>query len=73
MNLSQFFQEASGKPSSVRLVSAVLALVVVGTWAYVSIMKQELQALDFGQVAIGLGGLAGKVWQKGKESDGLSG
>ncbi|MDY7000949.1 MAG: hypothetical protein SVS15_04105, partial [Thermodesulfobacteriota bacterium] len=62
--LTKIIQEAGGKPSLVRVVSLLLAVVVVGTWAEVSIVKQALQPLDWSQVALALGGIGVKAWQK---------
>ena len=67
--LAKVIQEASGKPSLMRVVSLLLAVVIVGTWAEVSIAKQALQPLEWSQVALALGGIGVKAWQKGKESN----
>ena len=59
----------SGKPSTMRGVTWFVAIVVVGTWSWVSMSKLELQPISSEQLALVLGPIAAKAWQRGKESD----
>jgi len=57
-----------GNQSAMRGMTCGIVSIVVLTWAYVSIIKQELQPLDVEQVTLVLGALGAKAWQKGKEN-----
>lgn len=67
--LAKIFTDDGGNPSSVRLVSAISSLAVVGTWAYTSIQTLTIQPLDLSAAAVALGSLGLKVLQKGKENE----
>ena len=70
MNLSNFLKESNGDESSMRLLVAFVVVVVISTWAYVSITTKALAPLQWEQVGAVLGALIAKAWQKGKESGG---
>lgn len=61
------FSESSGKPSTSRMLSAFVCLIVMGCWAYVSIKRVELQPLSAEQVAMVLGAMGLKVFQRARE------
>lgn len=63
------FSEGNGRPSSTRALSAFVVLALVGTWTSVSWRKNELQKMDPEHVALVVGVLGVKVWQRGKEND----
>ena len=54
--------------STMRVCSALCVVVVLGTWAAVSIQQKALQPLTAEQTAIVLGALGIKAWQRGVES-----
>jgi len=65
---SQLFAEpGNGKPSSTRVLSALVCVLVMGVWAEVSVKKNELQPLSGEQVAMVIGAMGLKVWQRGRE------
>lgn len=61
--LLQFLSGPSGKTSSMRVMSCFVVVVVVGTWAWVSIRKEALQPMDPEQMGLVLGVLGFKVYQ----------
>lgn len=66
--LSQIISESNGDPSTMRVVTLLGTLGIIGTWIFESISKGVL--LPFGadmQTAIGIL-ISGKVFQKGKEA-----
>jgi len=71
MNISQFIKmflsENDGTPSSIRVVSTIVPLVVVGVWAYICVKQGQLVTPDWEDIAMLVGLPAAKVWQKGKE------
>lgn len=66
--LLQTVSGMDGSPSTMRVLTALITLAVVGAWAYVSIVKKELQPLSAEQVSIVLGALGLKAYQRGKET-----
>lgn len=62
------FLSENGDVSTIRLVTIGIPLIFMGVWAYVSVIKQELQPLDIEQVGLIMAALAAKVVQKGKEN-----
>ena len=70
--LTQMLAEHSGKPSTSRMLSVVVALVVVGCWAWISIHTSTLQPLSIEQLTLALGPMGFKVYQRGRESSTLT-
>ena len=54
--------------STMRVCSVLVVCAVLGAWAWVSISRAELQPLSTEQVAMVLGALGIKAWQRGKET-----
>ena len=71
-NLLGVITGPSGKVSNMRVISLLVPIVVVATWAHVSISKMELQPLTDWQVMLALGPVLAKAWQRGRESSELS-
>lgn len=65
--LLQAVSGMDGSPSTMRIVTVFVTLAIIGSWAYVSIVKKELQPLSAEQVAMVLGALGLKAYQRGKE------
>jgi hypothetical protein len=65
---AEIFAERSGKVSNTRVITMFVCVCVIGTWALVSIEKLELQELSAEQVAMVLGAMGLKAWQRGKET-----
>lgn len=57
-----------GSPSTIRTLTAIVVLFVIGTWTIVSIRTNQLQPLTIEQVSIVLGAMGIKAWQRGKET-----
>jgi len=68
MNLTNFLKEDNGNESSMRALVAFIVVVVIATWAYVSITTKAIAPLNWEQVGAVLGALMAKAWQKGKEA-----
>jgi ribose/xylose/arabinose/galactoside ABC-type transport system permease subunit len=68
--LAAMFSEAGGAPSSTRALAAMVTVCVVGTWAAVSLRKNELQPMSAELVMLVGVALCAKVWQRGKEGNG---
>lgn len=62
-----FCESGSGRPSSMRAMSALVCVTIVGVWAAVSVERRELQPLSPEQTMLVLGALGVKAWQRGKE------
>ncbi len=65
--LTETLSGNDGSPSTMRVLTSLIVLGVIGAWATVSIQKHELQTLSPEHVAIVLGALGLKAWQRGKE------
>jgi hypothetical protein len=65
--LKAMLSENNGNPSSIRLVGVLGPLIVLGTWAYISISTGEMVTPEGWDMLMLLGLPAAKVWQKGKE------
>ena len=55
-----------------RFAMVFIVVVVLGTWAWVSIQKGELQSIDTEVMGIVLGALGIKAYQRGNEQLGAS-
>lgn len=53
--------------STMRVCAVLVVLMVMCTWAAVSIQKGEMQALSIEQIALVLGVLGVKAFQRGQE------
>lgn len=67
MKFLEMFQGMDGSTSGMRVLTAICVVSVMFVWAQVSIHKGELQPLSYEQVAIVLGSLGIKAYQRGKE------
>lgn len=65
--LTQMLSSTDGDPSTMRIITLIGSLLIIGTWAFSSIKTGVLQPMDTGVLAA-LGVLiGGKVLQKGQE------
>lgn len=67
--LTQMLSGMSGEPSTMRVLTTIVVVAIMGAWLVVSIQKNELQPLSYEQVGVVLGALGLKAWQRGKEGD----
>lgn len=67
MKFLEMFQGMDGSTSSIRVLTALCVGVVMLVWADISITKGEMQPFSYEQVAIVLGSLGIKAYQRGKE------
>ena len=65
--MKAILSDNAGNPSSMRLVVALVVLIQVGTWAYVSVKTVSLAPMDWQQIMAILGPLGIQMTQKGKE------
>jgi hypothetical protein len=68
-----FFREANGDLSAMRLMTALVILIMLLTWAYTVIATRTWIPLDVGDAVVILGSLFAKAYQKGKEEEGDAG
>lgn len=59
--------ESDGNPSTMRFATVLIALTIMAGWLYVTVKTATLQPLTTEQVAMVLGALGIKAWQRGKE------
>lgn len=57
----------SGKPSTMRMATLSIVVAVLGTWSYVSVVKQELQILPESVVVVVVAALGSKLAQRSVE------
>ncbi len=67
--LKMLLSEDNGNPSTMRVVVALVVLIMVGTWAYVSISNKALAPMSVEEVGLMLGAMGIKAFQKGKEAN----
>lgn len=67
--LKSAFSEASGKPSSHRMLVGLSCVTVMGVWAFVSVSKKDIQPLGTEPAMIVLGGLGISAYKRGKEGN----
>jgi len=65
--LTALVAEGDGSPSTMRVATLLIVVVVMGVWAYTSVQAGTLQPLSTEQVSAVLGALGIKAWQRGKE------
>ncbi len=65
--VQQVFQEDNGNTSSMRVLTALIVLVVLGNWTYFNVTTGSMVAFDLNDVMVMLAPLGVKAWQKGKE------
>jgi len=65
--LARILSEDNGNPSSMRMITALICLIVMLTWSYTCIKQGQLLPLDIEQIGLVLGALGLKTFQKGKE------
>ena len=66
--LKGLFSEDNGNSSMMRVVVAVVVFVIVGTWSQHCILSGELVGFDYEEVALLIGLMGVKAYQKGKEA-----
>ncbi len=66
--IAKALAESDGNPSTMRIATLMISGVILAGWLYVTIKTAVLQPLGTEQVALVLGALAAKGWQRGKES-----
>ena len=66
--LKEMLSEDNGNLSMMRVVSTIIPLIIVGTWAWISITNGQLVSFDIPDVIAVLGPLGAKAYQKGKET-----
>jgi hypothetical protein len=54
--------------STMRVCALLVVVVMVGTWATVSIQQKVLQPISVEQMGLVLGAMGIKAWQRGKEN-----
>ncbi len=62
----KLFHDDAGKPSSIRFVSIVIPVVIVGMWIYQCILNNTLISFGWEDVMAIVGLPAAKAYQKGK-------
>jgi hypothetical protein len=65
--LKEMLSESGGGLSTMRIVISVVIFVIVGTWAQHCIRTETLVGFDYEEVAMVIGLLGVKAYQKGKE------
>jgi hypothetical protein len=65
--IKSILSDNAGNPSSMRLVVALVVLIQVCTWAFVSIKSGTLAPLSWEQITAIVGPLGVQANQKGKE------
>ena len=66
-NLKEMLSEKNGQVSTMRVVASVIPLIIILTWAFISIKTGRLVSFDLPDVAaLGLP-LVAKAYQRGKE------
>ena len=68
MNLISILHGPSGKISAMRGMSIITVLTILSVWAYVSIMKLQMQTFDETTLAMFAVAFGGKLLQRGKET-----
>jgi len=59
--------EDNGNLSSMRILTALVVVVVLGNWTYINVTTGVLHGFDWQDLGVILGPLGAKTWQKGKE------
>lgn len=67
--LEGFFQEDNGNSSCMRMIAGIGSLLIIGTWAYMSIKTGTLISWGMKDVSVLMTLLGAKVWQKEKEEN----
>lgn len=67
--LTRTLSESDGNPSTMRLATLLIVAASMAAWTFTSIKSGVLQPLSSEQVALVLGALAAKGWQRKNESD----
>jgi len=64
---SSLFKEKNGELSTMRILTAFVVFTTVGTWCALSIMQGKFLEMPVDQIALVLGALGFKAWQRGRE------
>ena len=65
--MTGYLNDPAGQPSAMRLLTAVVVLALLGTWSVTVIRAGQWIPLDSGTVALILGCLGIKAWQRRSE------
>lgn len=65
--LREMLSEENGQLSTMRVISSIIPLIIVGTWALVSIKNNQLISFDLNDVLALSVPLGAKAYQRGKE------
>lgn len=63
----QMFSEDSGSLSSMRVLSGVVVVTVLGTWSIHCLQNNVLVGFDYQDIGLVLGALGAKAYQKKNE------
>lgn len=66
--IARTLAESDGNPSTMRMATMLIVCAILAGWLYVTIKTAALQPLSPEHVAMVLGTLGIKGWQRGKES-----
>ena len=66
--LAKALAESDGNPSTMRLATVLIAGAIIAGWLYVTVKTAIIQPLTPEHVAMVLGSLGIKAWQRGKET-----
>jgi len=65
--INKTFSEDNGNPSSMRLITFIIIVVVLFNWTYHNIQTGTISALSYQEILALLGPLGIKAYQKGSE------
>ena len=63
----QMFSENNGELSSMRVLSGIVVVTVLGTWAIHCLQNNVLVGFDYQDIGLVLGALGAKAYQKKNE------
>ena len=67
-SLKQMFSEDNGNLSSMRLLSTLIVVIVLGNWTWFNITNNTIAGFDVQDIGLVLGALGIKGWQKRSET-----
>ena len=66
--LKEILSEDGGNLSSMRVIVGLVVLTIVGTWAHHCVITGTLVGFDYEEIALLVGMMGVKAYQKGKEA-----
>lgn len=66
-SIKGIFSDDGGNLSSMRVLSASVVMIVLGTWATYCLRNNVLVGFDMADIGLILGALGAKAWQKKSE------